>query len=223
MHAAQDARKLVHLTSHLIRAALVLPGGRAWTRIGRMHATPLLRHPSTPDDILAGITVEVDALTSDLLVLYYRIGGDIDRLRLPAQAASKFQDELWKHTCLEAFVALPDSEVYFEFNFSLSSQWAVYRFDGYRRGMTPLHPAPPPRVIVRRHESELAVDVDVHLGAIPGLRADEIEGRELRLAVSAVMQGEHGGISYWALAHAPGKPDFHHRDGFALRLAGDPA
>ena len=28
-----------------------------------------------------------------------------------------------------------------------------------------------------------------------------------------------GGISYWALAHPPGKPDFHHADGFALELS----
>ncbi|HEY0682565.1 MAG TPA: DOMON-like domain-containing protein [Steroidobacter sp.] len=191
-----------------------------------MHATPLRRHPSTPDDIVTGITVEVDSLTTDLLVLYFRVTGNIDRLQLPAQAASKFQDELWKHTCLEAFLAFADSDVYYEFNFSPSSQWAVYRFDGYREGMTPLHPAPPPRVIVRRREGELDFDVDIHLGAIPGLTADDIKDRELRMAVSAVMESDQGRKSYWALAHPQGKPDFHHRDGFALvldgGLAGDP-
>jgi hypothetical protein len=188
-----------------------------------MHASPLLCHPATPDDILTSLTVEVDSLTTDLLVLYYRISGDIDRLELPPQAASKFQDELWRHTCLEAFIALPDSDVYFEFNFAPSSQWAVYRFDDYRQGMTPLHPIPPPRVMVRRRDNELEADIDIHLGAIPGLTADEIQGRELRLGVSAVMRSDLGRISYWALAHPPGKPDFHHRDGFALSLAGDPS
>lgn len=185
--------------------------------------TPLLCHPSTPDEIVTGITVEVDALTTDLLVLDYRIRGDIDRLELPAQAPSRFQDLLWQQTCLEAFIGFEDSESYFEFNFSPSSQWAVYRFDGYRKNVTSLNPAPPPRVIVRRRDDELEADVDIHLGAIPGLTASEIKGRRLRLAVSAVMQSEQGVISYWALAHPPGKPDFHHRDGFALRLAGDPA
>lgn len=188
-----------------------------------MPATALLCHASTPDDILAGITVEVDSLTADLLVLNFRIAGDIDRIHLPPQATSEFQDQLWKHTCLEAFIALPGNDEYFEFNFSPSSQWAVYRFEGYRQGMTPLYPAPPPRVIWRRREGELEVDVDIHLGAIPGLTAREIEGRELRMAVSAVMESDQGRISYWALAHPPGKPDFHHSDGFALVLAGDPA
>jgi len=27
-----------------------------------------------------------------------------------------------------------------------------------------------------------------------------------------------GSKSYWALRHAPGKPDFHHADAFALQL-----
>ena len=80
-----------------------------------------------------------------------------------------------------------------------------------------------PAADVSRHGNELEADVDIHLGAIPGLTASEIKDRKMRLAVSAVMQSEQGVISYWALAHPPGKPDFHHRDGFALRLAGDPA
>lgn len=188
-----------------------------------MHATPLLCHPSTPQDAVAMITVEVDSPTAELLVLYYRVTGDIDRLQLPAQAASKWQDLLWKHTCFEAFIALPESEVYFEFNFSPSSQWAVYRFDGYRRGVISQHPAPPPRVICRRRGNELDADVDIHLGAFPELDRDALKGREARLAVSAVIESEQGQISYWALTHPPGKPDFHHRDGFALALAGDPS
>jgi len=87
-----------------------------------MQATPLLPHPSTPDEALTSISVEVDSPTADLLVLYYRVTGDIDRIALPPQAASKAQALLWKHTCFEAFISLPDSEGYFEFNFSPSSQ-----------------------------------------------------------------------------------------------------
>ena len=33
---------------------------------------------------------------------------------------------------------------------------------------------------------------------------------------SAILEEEDGTISYWALAHAPGRPDFHHPDCFAL-------
>jgi hypothetical protein len=184
-----------------------------------MLVTPLLPHPSTPEDALTAVTVEVDSLTTDLLVFYYRVAGDIDRLRLPPQAPSRSQHELWKHTCFEAFIALPDSDVYFEFNFSPSSQWAVYRFDGYRQNMTSLQPVPAPRVICRRRNDELQADVDIHLASIPELQA----ARQLKLALATVIENDQQRISYWALAHPPGKPDFHHRDGFALALAGDPS
>jgi hypothetical protein len=36
--------------------------------------------------------------------------------------------------------------------------------------------------------------------------------------VSAVVETLDGALSYWALRHPPGKPDFHHADSFALEL-----
>jgi hypothetical protein len=40
----------------------------------------------------------------------------------------------------------------------------------------------------------------------------------LTLGLSAVIEEKDGTKSYWALAHPPGKPDFHHKDCFALTL-----
>ena len=34
----------------------------------------------------------------------------------------------------------------------------------------------------------------------------------------AVIEENDGRLSYWALRHAPGKPDFHHPEAFALEL-----
>jgi hypothetical protein len=36
-----------------------------------------------------------------------------------------------------------------------------------------------------------------------------------RLGLSALIEDTGGHKSYWALAHPPGKPDFHHADSFA--------
>jgi hypothetical protein len=33
-----------------------------------------------------------------------------------------------------------------------------------------------------------------------------------------VIEETNGAKSYWALKHPPGKPDFHHADGFVLEL-----
>jgi hypothetical protein len=36
-----------------------------------------------------------------------------------------------------------------------------------------------------------------------------------------VIEAADGGKSYWALAHPPGRPDFHHAAGFAAHLPSD--
>ena len=46
---------------------------------------------------------------------------------------------------------------------------------------------------------------------------------DLQLALAVVLEDLHGVISYWALNHPPGNPDFHNDAGFVLKLqrAGD--
>ena len=39
-----------------------------------------------------------------------------------------------------------------------------------------------------------------------------------RMGVSTVIETVDGAISYWALAHPPDKPDFHHPESFVLEL-----
>jgi hypothetical protein len=177
-----------------------------------MEPLPLVCHPATPCNYVSELTARVDRVSDDLLVLYYQVEGNIDELQLPPQRRSTHTDGLWKHTCFEAFVRSPASRGYYELNFSPSSEWAVYRFDDYRRGMTPVQPQHTPKIICRRRDDRLEADVDVHLG--------ELVGKELVLAVAAVLEDQQGRISYWALAHPAGKPDFHHPDGFVLNLSG---
>jgi len=38
------------------------------------------------------------------------------------------------------------------------------------------------------------------------------------VGLSTIVEENNGRISYWALAHPPGKPDFHHPDCFRLEL-----
>ena len=179
-----------------------------------MHVVPLICHPSTPCSYVRSVSVRVDALGDGRVVFYYQVEGNIDELELPPQRRSAHTDGLWKHTCFEAFVRAPAARGYFEFNFSPSSEWAVYRFDDYRAGMTAIEPTPAPRIICRRREDRLETDVDVHLPMSD-------PQHELLLAVAAVLVDHHGNTSYWALAHPAGKPDFHHPDGFVLRLSAE--
>ena len=65
----------------------------------------------------------------------------------------------------------------------------------------------------RTDEDQFVLAVALDLADAPDLAG------ALRLGASAVIETADGALSYWALAHPAGRPDFHHADGFALDLA----
>ena len=98
---------------------------------------------------------------------------------------------------------------YREFNFSPSGQWMCFDFAAYRqRTANPAIPAPDLRW--RRGANELALEARLPATCLPS--------GALRLGLTAVVEHTDGSHRYWALGHPPGRPDFHHRDGFALAL-----
>ena len=142
-------------------------------------------------------------------------------VRIPSPAAHGGRtDKLWAHTCFEAFVGFPESPGYLELNFSPSGQWAAYRFDSYRQGMAPALQVAP-RLALRRGAGRLELQAEVPLnGSLPAPRpGPETPGdRRLRIALSTVVEDREGRLSYWALRHPIGRPDFHHPESFSLAL-----
>ena len=140
------------------------------------------------------------------------------RIRIPSRRPPVQTDELWKHTCFEAFI-LPATggDEYRELNFSPSTQWAAYAFTSYRKGIAAIALDSAPRIEVIESTSRLTVHALIGTeGLLPeGWRAP---GVKLRIALSAVIEDDSGNISYWALRHAPDKPDFHHSAGFILEV-----
>ena len=160
----------------------------------------LVPHPATPCPAVTAIDVEISR--SERLRLTYRVSGILDAIRWPPTVAAVRADELWRHTCFEAFVAA-DASQYREFNFSPSGTWAAYAFDGYRDGMRAAEACSTSEIA----DGMLRVDVAFDL---PG---------DWQLGLSAVIELLDGSRSYWALCHAPGPPDFHNRDCFTATLA----
>ena len=64
----------------------------------------LCLHPDSTCDPAITIDAEVARLRHDRLVLSYIVTGKIGALLLPPVTASARADELWRHTCFEAFV-----------------------------------------------------------------------------------------------------------------------
>jgi hypothetical protein len=169
-------------------------------------------HPDSHPDAATHIEVNVARPRPGNLLLHYFVTGKMGDLVLPPATAPTRADELWRHTCFEAFVRPVPGEAYVEFNFAPSTQWAAYRFSGTRNGMRVANEISAPRVEVRSNGAGAELQISLELDRL--LPSDAA----WRLGLSAVIEETSGRKSYWALAHPPGKPDFHHSDCFALEL-----
>jgi hypothetical protein len=166
----------------------------------------LVCHPQTPTEAVQAIEVAASRLPGGFLELTYSIRGRLSGVAIPAPRPAAVRERLWQHTCCEAFLAATPGAAYREFNFSPSGEWAAYDFERYRQG-APVT-VPDPQIAVRSTDEELQLRARIALS--PG---------KAFAALSAVIEEIGGRFSYWALAHPPGKPDFHHPVGFTLELA----
>ena len=174
----------------------------------------LTLHPGSRCIAATRIDVEIGRPHPSNLVLRYSVTGRISDLRMPLLGAPTRAQELWQHTCFEAFVRAPPGTAYYEFNFAPSMQWAAYRFSAYRREMSVAEDVGAPRIEAQSRGEFYELRASLELGALASLPSDGA----WRLGLSAVIEETSGRKSFWALAHPPGKPDFHHADCFAYEL-----
>ncbi|QEL63571.1 hypothetical protein OTERR_00950 [Oryzomicrobium terrae] len=175
----------------------------------------LAAHPDFPAPAVTGIAVTAGPTRDGGLALDYRLQGDLAALRIASPATPLDPDRLWAHTCFEVFLARGDQPAYREYNFSPSGQWAAYAFADYRQRDGAL--ALPAPTLAWHREADREAGVLALRATLPATALPQGEG-PLRLALTTVVERADGPLSYWALAHPAGKPDFHHRDGFALAV-----
>lgn len=170
-------------------------------------------HPSSRCEAVVAFTAQLESREPGRLTARFLIEGAIDRLLIPAAATPRRSDGLWRHTCFEVFIKSVGAPVYHEFNFSPSGAWATYRFERYRSGMTEPALGDEPSIQTLIAADRLEVEAHWRLPFDAALQTVQ-----QRLALSAVIEERSAQISYWAVAHAVHRPDFHHPDGFVLRL-----
>ena len=173
-----------------------------------MQTYQLIPHPDCPPEMLRRLEVDVDVSADEVSVDFRATPRET--VLMPQSRGGGRTDRLWEATCFELFLKPEGGEAYFEFNFAPTSEWAAYRFSGYREGMEPL-PAPLDFYISAYPWAEVdLLSVDLDLGFLAGAKA--------RLGISAIIEEASGRRSYWALAHGPGEPDFHNDACFALEV-----
>jgi hypothetical protein len=175
----------------------------------------LKRHSESNCFAATKIEVEISRPSVMTLVLLYTLTGQMSDILIPPLRPTARSDELWRHTCFEAFIRASSGAEYYEFNFAPSTQWAAYRFSSYRSGMSVATEIGAPPIEVHSKPDCFTLQASLELDRLTGLTRNAL----WRLGLSALIEDRNGRKSYWALAHPPGKPDFHHPDCFEHELS----
>jgi hypothetical protein len=165
---------------------------------------------TTPNIKISGEIVRVE----NRLFIRHEVNGDTVAILLPAKASTPSRtDNLWKATCFEFFLAVPNKSAYWEFNMSPSGGWNVYNMDAYRRigfrediAFTQLP------FLFSNTDNKLSLDISVDLSPIVQHQ------QKVRIGITAIIQTVDGNETYWALTHPGNQADFHLRESFILEL-----
>ena len=171
----------------------------------------LICHPDTPAVNVEAVEACAERLESGRIQFRFHIDSSLNALALGKAKPPERTDGLWKSTCFEAFLRCSRDGDYLEYNFAPSGQWAAYAFTDYRLGGTDLRMDQAPEISLDAGERRFAMKAEV---VLPTDWCDIA----IELNLTAVVEETDGTKSYWALAHPSGRPDFHHKDCFALKV-----
>lgn len=172
-------------------------------------------HPDYSAAAVTELSVTITRQTASRLAIHYALVGDLSTIRMAPQVTSTRGFELWRHTCFELFLRAPNQPAYYEFNFSPSTEWTAHRFSDRRTGVVIAEDVPAPTLRVEQQDNRYDYFVGLDLTTSTLVRADD----DWQLAITTVVEDNAGQQSFWALAHAPGKPDFHNPDNFLCTVA----
>lgn len=185
-----------------------------------LHPHPAQK-PIIPMTLQASVAWQSDDLLAEASVVFsFRCSCSVDErgavgILLPEPTVAAECGNLWQHTCCEAFVAVPDTDDYLEFNFSPSGCWAVYRFNDYRVRDDTFRCAVAPKIEFTPHEQAFELTATVP----SALFKSQWPGQtHWLIGLTAVIETTAGEKSYWALRHEGEKPDFHLRSQFLFPL-----
>lgn len=114
--------------------------------------------------------------------------------------------KLWEKTCFEFFLKNEKDE-YVEFNFSPSFEWNCFYFKQKGDALKEWE-------LMNRPETQILLSLD-HYFIVVELRKELFpkgffdKKTELSAAITSVIKDKKGKMSYWALAHADTRPNFH--------------
>ncbi len=165
-----------------------------------------------------GISLEgIVERKKSVLSIEFHLSGQMNKINCPPpQGVQQRLDQLWKHTCFEAFFSWDDNIFYWELNVSPTGDWNLYYFDDYRSGQMSEKrieniPFKLNEFNLNSYKNRIIIDLSK---IIPETKV----AQELQLSLTAVLENKDLSKTYWATDHLGEKPDFHIRKSFYIRI-----
>jgi hypothetical protein len=166
--------------------------------------------PEIPKIKITGSVIQA----GKILTVQYSLSGKVNEVLFPTlDPQPGRRNGLWLATCFEFFLAFPEESQYWEFNFSPSGDWNIYRMKAYRQ--FEIHEEvlfEKPELTLRkgRHCFQLVASVELS----PIFELDN----GIQAGIACVIQTRDRHETYWALTHPASQADFHLREGFILTI-----
>ncbi len=152
-----------------------------------------------------------------VLHLDFVLKADLREIILPKKFEGEERvDNLWEHTCFEAFIALENSPQYLEVNLAPSGQWNIYEFKSYRASRLEAEQVTC-KPLVLRAKTNFNMQTKIDLSAVSWIKNSK-KDVDVQLGLTGVIELKNKLKSYCALTHKSEKPDFHRKESFIFRL-----
>jgi hypothetical protein len=135
----------------------------------------------------------------NLLHLTFKLSGDLENYKLPKTKKAERKDELWRESCFELFLATEEEEVYYEFNFSPTLAWNVYRLEHYRAEPKAIDEVELVKFEVKRTQETLFIEII--------LDVQTLKFNSYNLAT--ILLNKQDKREFWSLKAKGNTPDFH--------------
>ncbi|NBP98187.1 MAG: hypothetical protein EBU51_01100, partial [Synechococcaceae bacterium WB6_3A_227] len=119
-----------------------------------------------PEELI-GLRLAIAAVRKNkYLYLRYQLEGPLEELLIPeCKPLGIRNNNLWQHTCFEAFWAEVNSTTYWELNYSVNSDWNIYKFSNYRSNQVEEQYIPNFKPIHRQSKNSLSIGLTIELPA----------------------------------------------------------
>lgn len=117
------------------------------------------------------------------------------------------KDNVWKKTCFELFLKNPNSNEYYEFNFSTEREWNLYKFEDYRKPQPPM-----------RSDDFRVISHSWRNNEFKAQILNLTDWHRLQVSLTAVFLSKANQVQYWAVNHADTQPNFHHFGSYQIQI-----